>query len=94
MKIHHIHISNFRRLNDCHIDFDEKQTILIGANNSGKTSAITALIWFMQQKKQLFSTREFTLFNWEAINENRCYKIRISERYGTWCNYTPVYWST
>lgn len=46
MKIHHIHISNLRHFQDCRIDFYEDQTIIIGANDSGKTSVITPLIWF------------------------------------------------
>lgn len=70
MKINHIHIRNFRKLKNCRIDFDGNQTIFVGANNSGKTSAISAIIWFLQkQRHDKFSTREFTLTNWEAINK-------------------------
>ena len=70
MKINHIHIRNFRKLRNCRIDFDGRQTIFVGANNSGKTSAISAIIWFLQkQRHDKFSTREFTLTNWEAINK-------------------------
>lgn len=67
MRIHHIHISNFRRLKNCRIDFDKEQTILIGANNSGKTSAITAFTWFLERRSN-FTVREFTLTNWKSIN--------------------------
>lgn len=67
MRIHHVHISNFRRLKNCRIDFDKERTILIGANNSGKTSAITAFTWFLEHR-QNFTVREFTLTNWDAIN--------------------------
>lgn len=35
MKIDFIHIQNFRKLKDCRIDFSDKQTIFVGANNSG-----------------------------------------------------------
>lgn len=70
MKINHIHIQNFRKLKNCRIDFDENQTILVGANNSGKTSAISAMIWLLSDNgKKKFSTREFTLSNWSKIND-------------------------
>lgn len=68
MKIAHIHIRNFRKLRNCRIDFDEKQTIFVGANNSGKTSAMSAIVWFLKYKDR-FTTREFTLTNWKEINK-------------------------
>ena len=43
MKIQSIDIQNFRKLLQCHIDFSEKTTLFVGANNSGKTSAMDAL---------------------------------------------------
>lgn len=43
MKILTINIQNFRKLLQCRIDFSEKTTIFVGANNSGKTSAMDAL---------------------------------------------------
>lgn len=67
MKIDHIHIRNFRKLKNCRIDFDEKQTIFVGANNSGKTSAMSAIVWFLKYKDR-FTTREFTLTNWAIFN--------------------------
>ena len=69
MKINNVHIRNFRKLKNCRIDFDEKQTLLVGANNSGKTSAISAIIWFLSGDNTKFSTREFTLTNWSEINK-------------------------
>ncbi|WP_288531924.1 ATP-dependent endonuclease [uncultured Bacteroides sp.] len=68
MRINHVHIRNFRKLKNCRIDFDENQTIFVGANNSGKTSAMSAIIWFLKGKDR-FTTREFTLTNWIKINE-------------------------
>ena len=68
MRINHVHIRNFRKLRNCRIDFDENQTIFVGANNSGKTSAMSAIIWFLKGKDR-FTTREFTLTNWIKINE-------------------------
>lgn len=49
MKIQSVHIRNYRKLKNCHIDFGEKKTVLVGANNSGKTSAISAIVWFLKK---------------------------------------------
>ena len=68
MKIQSVHIKNYRKLKNCHIDFDEKKTVLVGANNSGKTSAISAIVWFLKNTDK-FSLKEFTATNWAAINE-------------------------
>ena len=50
MKIDFIEIRNFRKLQSCKIDFSEKETIFVGANNSGKTTAMDALIIFLKTK--------------------------------------------
>ena len=68
MKIDFLHIQNFRKLKDCRIDFSEKETIFVGANNSGKTTAMDAMIKFLK-KTNTFSTRDFTLSNWAEINK-------------------------
>lgn len=68
MKINNIHIRNFRKLKNCRIVFDDQQTIFVGANNSGKTSAMSAIVWFLKHKDK-FTTREFTLTNWAEINK-------------------------
>ena len=68
MRIDHIHIRNFRKLKNCRIDFNIDQTIIVGANNSGKTSAMSAIIWFLKDQNR-FTTREFTLTNWRDINK-------------------------
>lgn len=67
MKIKFIEISNFRKLKACRVAFADKETIFVGANNSGKTSAMDALITFLKDKAK-FTTREFTLTNWREIN--------------------------
>ena len=66
MKISFIEIQNFRKLKSCRIEFDEQQTLLVGANNSGKTSAIDALIYFLTDKGQI-NTTDFTLSNWPHL---------------------------
>lgn len=66
MRIDFIHIQNFRKLKNCRIDFSEKETVFVGANNSGKTTAMEALIKFFKSRE--FATRDFTLSNWSDIN--------------------------
>ena len=68
MKIQSIHIRNFRKLKNCQIDFGEKETVFVGANNSGKTSAISAIVWFLKSNEK-FTLKEFTASNWALIDE-------------------------
>lgn len=68
MKIQSVHIRNYRKLKNCHIDFGEEETVLVGANNSGKTSAISAIVWFLKNTDR-FTLKEFTATNWASINE-------------------------
>lgn len=67
MNIKFIDLLNFRKLKKCRIDFSKKETLFVGANNSGKTSAMDALILFFKAKSK-FTTRDFTLSNWKEIN--------------------------
>lgn len=57
MRIDHIHIRNFRKLKNCRIDFNIDQTIFVGANNSGKTSAMSAIIWFLKDQNRFTSSK-------------------------------------
>ncbi len=66
MRIDFTDVQNFRRLKNCRIYFSDKETIFVGPNNSGKTTAMDALIAFFKTKK--FTTRDFTLSNWKHLN--------------------------
>lgn len=66
MRINTIEIQNFRKLKSCKIEFGEKETIFVGANNSGKTTAMDALMIFLKTKT--FRTQDFTLSNWKELN--------------------------
>ena len=68
MKIESVQIRNFRKLKNCHIDLGDKETVFVGANNSGKTSAISAIVWFLKNTEK-FTLKEFTVSNWSLINE-------------------------
>ncbi len=70
MKIAYIDIQNFRKLKSCRVDLAEESTIFVGANNSGKTSAMDALIMFLKKaKRKEISTTDITLSNWADINK-------------------------
>lgn len=66
MKILSIHIRNFRRLYQCYIDFSKDTTLFVGANNSGKTSAMDALGKFLTGRAFVFN--DFTLSNRKLID--------------------------
>ena len=82
MQIAFIDIQNFRKLRSVRIELTNKQTIFVGANNSGKTTAMHALEKFLKQPKERkessqsdegaskwFVVEDFTLSNWEKINQ-------------------------
>ena len=68
MRIDFIEIKNFRRLTAVRLDFSEKTTLFVGANNSGKTSAITSLRYFLIQQNA-FSVYDIPLALWPCIGE-------------------------
>jgi len=66
MKITSIYIQNFRKLRQCRIDFSKNTTLFVGANNSGKTSAMDALSKFLAGRSFVFN--DLTISNRTAIN--------------------------
>ena len=67
VKISFVEIQNFRKLKSAHIDFDEETTLFVGANNSGKTSAMLALRYFLVSPEKLL-LRDITVANWMKMN--------------------------
>lgn len=67
MRIKFIELINFRKLKSTHIDFNKKTTIFVGANNSGKTSAMLALRIFLLSPNRL-ALRDVTIANWTKID--------------------------
>ena len=68
MHIKFVEIQNFRKLKSIRIEFSGKTTLFVGANNSGKTSAMVALAHFLVDQSR-FTTNDFTLSNWAIINK-------------------------
>lgn len=63
MKLSEIAIKNFRLLRDTRMRLDTAgiSTILVGPNNSGKTSAIEAMLTFLQRPIKQLSINDFSL---------------------------------
>ena len=68
MRIRFIEIQNFRKLKTIRIDFADATTVFVGANNSGKTSAMVALGHFLVDHGR-FTINDFTLSNLSLINK-------------------------
>lgn len=70
MRIEDITVRNFRKLKEVCVDLRDDTTVFIGANNSGKTSAIVAMRYFLKQDEyKNFSIHDFTLSNHAQIEE-------------------------
>lgn len=79
MKIKFVEIQNFRKLKSIRIELADQTTLFVGANNSGKTSAMEALIRFLDKKK--FTVNDFTLSNWLEIDKiGANWETRSSEK--------------
>ncbi|CAN7772898.1 AAA family ATPase [Variovorax sp. LjRoot175] len=67
MHIQYVEVGNFRKLQAARIDFSEKTTVFVGANNSGKTSAMVALRRFLVDRAN-FSINDLTLTHWAKLD--------------------------
>ena len=70
MHIEILELENFRKLKSVRIGVADETTVLVGANNSGKTSAMLALRYFLvEPERGRFSLNDFTLSHWPAIDQ-------------------------
>ncbi|WP_316740042.1 ATP-dependent endonuclease [Streptomyces sp. MK7] len=67
MHIKAFRVQNFRRLKNVRVDLDQKTTIFVGANNSGKTSATHVFQRFLDPKVR-FQIYDFAADCWETFN--------------------------
>ena len=67
MHIAFVEIQNFRKLKAVRVDLHPKKTLFVGANNSGKTSAMLCLGHFLVEPRR-FRPNDFTLSNWAHLN--------------------------
>jgi len=69
VRIEFVEIANFRKLLSTRVGLSPEKTVFVGANNSGKTSAITALRHFLADRERpRFCLNDFTLAHWPTIN--------------------------
>jgi predicted ATP-dependent endonuclease of OLD family len=68
VQIKFVEIANFRKLLSIRIDIAEATTLFVGANNSGKTSAILAMRKFLSPRGRPFEVHDITLCRWQAID--------------------------
>ena len=67
MKIKYIHIKNFRILKDTKIDLDKDLSVIIGKNNTGKTSLLLILDKFLSNNPH-FVKEDFNKDIWKITN--------------------------
>ena len=67
--IEYVEIANFRKLLSIRVDLSDETTLFVGANNSGKTSAMHALRKFLSPRSRTFATTDVTLCHWRPINQ-------------------------
>ncbi|RYE41546.1 MAG: ATP-dependent endonuclease [Hyphomicrobiales bacterium] len=69
MHIKCFRVENFRRLKNVRVDLETDQTIFVGANNSGKTSATHLFQMFLgQQPRAPFQIYDFSADCWESFD--------------------------
>lgn len=66
IKLRFVELSNFRRLGKVQMSIDQKTTILVGANNSGKTSILAALRHFLAEGSP-FSAFDISISQWSKL---------------------------
>lgn len=67
MHIKFFEIANFRKLLSIRVDLAAATTLFVGANNSGKTSAMLALRRFLSPRRCPFEMHDFTLCHWPTV---------------------------
>ena len=79
MKIKQIQLKNFRLLDDAVLNIEDDITLIVGKNNTGKTSLFEAINIFVKDKQEIsfedFSQSSYALF----LKSADLYKNYISE---------------
>lgn len=92
MQIQHLEIANFRKLLSVRLDLAPQTTLLVGANNSGKSSAVLALRRFLLSKASGFRLQDLTLCHLATINSigqvwetaDDSFEIPAAEEWADW----------
>ncbi len=76
MRLGRIGVKNFRRLKDVEVVFEADETVFVGPNNSGKTSATAAVRSFLGR-------REFKIHDFSASEVSRLDRLGGGEEIET-----------
>lgn len=68
MKLQAYRLQNYRRLRDVVIELDDEISIFVGANNSGKTSAVQGLHSMLRGEAKKFELFDFSAALWAEID--------------------------
>lgn len=68
MKLQAYRLQNYRRLQDVVIELDDEISIYVGANNSGKTSAVQGLYSMLRGDARKFELFDFSAALWAEID--------------------------
>lgn len=68
MKLQAYRLQNYRRLRDVVIELDDEISIFVGANNSGKTSAVQGLHSMLRGEVKKFELFDFSAALWAEID--------------------------
>jgi putative ATP-dependent endonuclease of OLD family len=79
MKIKSLHIKNFRLLRDVNISLEDMTTVIVGRNNSGKTSLTEIFRRLLSDKAPYFSLYDFNVATIEEFKHALALKIEGAE---------------
>lgn len=79
MKLYTAHIRNFRMLKEIDVDFEDTLSLIIGKNNSGKTSFLIVLQRFLSESKPEFVFEDFSLEAQQKILELENLTLKAEE---------------
>jgi predicted ATP-dependent endonuclease of OLD family len=68
MRLQAYRLQNYRRLRDVVIELDDEISIFVGANNSGKTSAVQGLYSMLRGEAKKFELFDFSAALWAEID--------------------------
>lgn len=69
MRLHAYRLKNYRRLRDVVVELDDKISIFVGSNNSGKTSAAQGLHMMLEGKRSKFKLFDFSAPLWKNFDD-------------------------
>lgn len=69
MKISNIHVKNFRLLKDFSVDLEDNLSLILGKNNTGKTSLLKVLEKFLKSNKPSFDFNDFNIDFKEEVKQ-------------------------